>query len=350
MQESSRPSTKLSRTASSFAIKGRLVAIVLLVLWLLWSRGRGPAAEIVMVGGIFAALGLLQFSVIATRWDRSWSKYVFLALDVAILSTLVALAPVEPRVDLPQAFIFRFNISHYYFLFVAIAGLSLSPGLLLWAGVVGSIGWLGAYLHVYDVTENPLLWGDIPLQTTRDEFLGVSLSPNFLPAGSRFHEIVILLITAILLAVVIKRANQLKTPYRDGTSHVVFEPMDFLAKLAALVPKSRINLTRFHGVFAANSRFRSEVTPGRRGRQSDPLEKTPTERRRAMSWAKRLKRVFNIDVEVCSHCGGRVKVLAGIEEQSVIDQILNHLDRKGTWFTPMSLIPEGTGPPAAQPF
>jgi hypothetical protein len=27
---------------------------------------------------------------------------------------------------------------------------------------------------------------------------------------------------------------QLKTPYRDGTSHVVFEPMDFLARLAAL--------------------------------------------------------------------------------------------------------------------
>ena len=69
-----------------------------------------------------------------------------------------------------------------------------------------------------------------------------------------------------------------------------------------------------------------------------------------MNWAQRLKRVFNIDVEVCSHCGGRVKVLACIEDQPVIDQILNHLDRKGTWLTPMSLIPEGTGPPATQLF
>ena len=143
---------------------------------------------------------------------------------------------------------------------------------------------------------------------------------------------------------------QLKTPYRDGTTHVVFESMDFLARLAALVPKPRVNLTRFHGVFAANSRFRSEVTPGRRGKPSDLLKKSPTERRRAMSWAQRLKRVFNIDVEVCSHCGGKVKVLACIEDQPVIDQILNHLDRKGTWLTPMSLIPEGTGPPAAQLF
>ena len=43
---------------------------------------------------------------------------------------------------------------------------------------------------------------------------------------------------------------QLKTPYRDGTTHVLFEPLDFLARLAALVPKPRANLTRYHGVFA----------------------------------------------------------------------------------------------------
>jgi len=69
-----------------------------------------------------------------------------------------------------------------------------------------------------------------------------------------------------------------------------------------------------------------------------------------MNWAQRLKRVFNIDVDICQHCGGRVKVLACIEDQSTIDRILNHLERKGTWLTPMSLIPEGTGPPSAQLF
>ncbi len=45
---------------------------------------------------------------------------------------------------------------------------------------------------------------------------------------------------------------ELKTPYRDGTTHVIFEPVDFIAKLAALVPKPRVNLTRYHGVFAPN--------------------------------------------------------------------------------------------------
>jgi len=46
---------------------------------------------------------------------------------------------------------------------------------------------------------------------------------------------------------------ELKTPYRNGTTHVIFEPLDFIARLAALVPKPGVNRTRLHGVFAPNS-------------------------------------------------------------------------------------------------
>ena len=37
-----------------------------------------------------------------------------------------------------------------------------------------------------------------------------------------------------------------KQPFRDGSTHVVLEPLDFVARLAALVPRPRLNLTRFH--------------------------------------------------------------------------------------------------------
>ena len=43
---------------------------------------------------------------------------------------------------------------------------------------------------------------------------------------------------------------RLKMPYRDGTTDVVFEPLDFMARLAALVPTPHVNLTRYHGVNA----------------------------------------------------------------------------------------------------
>ena len=48
----------------------------------------------------------------------------------------------------------------------------------------------------------------------------------------------------------------------------------------------------------------------------------------AKTWAQRLKRVFNIDVEICEQCGGAVKVIACIEDKQVIDKILSHLIKK----------------------
>lgn len=48
----------------------------------------------------------------------------------------------------------------------------------------------------------------------------------------------------------------LKSPYRDGTTQAIFEPLDFLARLAALVPSPGVNLTRYHGVFAPNHGLR----------------------------------------------------------------------------------------------
>jgi hypothetical protein len=53
---------------------------------------------------------------------------------------------------------------------------------------------------------------------------------------------------------------QLKTPYRDGTTHVIFEPLDFTVRLAALVHKLRVNLTRLdekHPVYHPSGNLRS---------------------------------------------------------------------------------------------
>jgi len=138
------------------------------------------------------------------------------------------------------------------------------------------------------------------------------------------------------------RATQLKTPYSDGTTHVIFEPLDFIAKLAALVPKPRVNLTRFHGVFAPNSKHRVEVTPAKRGKgrpRQENEDKAPGQRHQAMAWAQRLKRVFNIDVSVCPTCGGDSRVIACIEDQAVIDKILAHLMKKGALPPPPELLP-----------
>ena len=133
---------------------------------------------------------------------------------------------------------------------------------------------------------------------------------------------------------------QLKTPWRNGTTHVEWDPVDFIAKLAALVPPPRAHLTRFHGVFAPNAALRAQLTPSGRGRRHDaavePADasandapRSPEEKRRSMSWAQRLKRVFSIDVTACVHCGGTVRIVASIEEPAAIRAILGHFVKQG---------------------
>ena len=54
---------------------------------------------------------------------------------------------------------------------------------------------------------------------------------------------------------------QLKSPYKDGTTHIVMEPLEFMERLAALVPRPRLHLIRFHGVLAPNAKLRSKIVP-----------------------------------------------------------------------------------------
>jgi len=147
-------------------------------------------------------------------------------------------------------------------------------------------------------------------------------------------------------------------------------PVDFIARLAALVPKPKVNLTRYHGVLAPNHRWRGEVTPSRRGKGLKVIDNTgarsPAECHAAracpafsgMTWAQRLKRVFKIDIEVCGRCGGAVRVIACIEDQDTmpdkagqaLDRILTHLRQKeqDTRIQPL-LVPPTRAPPGAWP-
>ena len=74
---------------------------------------------------------------------------------------------------------------------------------------------------------------------------------------------------------------ELNHPFHDGTTHILFTPEDFLARLTALVPRPRSNLTRYHGVFAPNSPFRRAVVPGSakpaRNKTKKPTIQTDTE-------------------------------------------------------------------------
>jgi hypothetical protein len=83
------------------------------------------------------------------------------------------------------------------------------------------------------------------------------------------------------------------------------------------------------------------VTPAKRtksGPGAEDVDKTPDPPHQAMTWAQRLKRVFNIDVSACPKCGGEAKVITSIEDPPTIDMILQHLQAKGTLPLPVIRI------------
>ena len=133
---------------------------------------------------------------------------------------------------------------------------------------------------------------------------------------------------------------ELKRAFRDGTTHVLFEPHDFIARLAALVPRPRSHLLRYHGLFAPRARRRQLVVPRRPARAraagSDEAPSPPTA---PMNWMARLQRVFALDISRCPKCAGEVRVIAIVTEPHVIVRILDHLQRRDPD------APEPRGPP-----
>ncbi len=167
-----------------------------------------------------------------------------------------------------------------------------------------------------------------------------------------------------------------RRPFRDGSTHVVLDPMSFLSRLAALVPPPRMHLVTYHGVLAPSARRREQIVPvtlpGRRDRkqpegdvpivpapegvlgtvaalleqrggkldteesrewegkrkreqEQERADGDPFRWQRRYSWAELMKRVFLVDVLTCPDCGGPRRLLAFILKPSVIERILSHL-------------------------
>jgi hypothetical protein len=125
---------------------------------------------------------------------------------------------------------------------------------------------------------------------------------------------------------------------------VALEPLDFLGRLAALVPPPRMHLTRYHGVFAPHHALRVAITPAGRGRGSRDAEtpERPVSEHVAMSWAQRLERVFAIDIESCRRCGGKLRMIADIEAPALIERILAHLEQPPKDNPPFAVCPACT--------
>ena len=85
-------------------------------------------------------------------------------------------------------------------------------------------------------------------------------------------------------------------------------------------------MIRFHGVLAPNAKLRSKVVPAQTpDADAHPCDAQAHSAAVRLSWARLLKRVFDIDIERCA-CGGKLKIITVIEQPDVIARMLTHLD------------------------
>ena len=131
----------------------------------------------------------------------------------------------------------------------------------------------------------------------------------------------------------------LKTPWSDGTSHLLLSPMELLEKRAALVPPPRFHLLRYHGVLAPRARDRDRIVPTQPVAESTAADRAasapPCGHR--LGWAALLARGLATDLSACPAGGGRLRIIAALTDP---DSIRTYLQGVG---------PSAGAPPRAPP-
>ena len=118
---------------------------------------------------------------------------------------------------------------------------------------------------------------------------------------------------------------RLKTPWSDGTTHLLLSPLELMEKLAALVPPRRLNLIRYHGVLAPNASARNQIVPAPlvEATSIEPTAEVSAQARAHRgTWAALLARVFDIDGTLCPNCGGSMRLIAALTDESSIRHYL----------------------------
>ena len=122
---------------------------------------------------------------------------------------------------------------------------------------------------------------------------------------------------------------KLRKPFYTGQTDIVFEPVEFLRRLAAAVPRPMQNMIRYHGIYAANARYRAGLQSLMPNRNSAPPPtmkgaNKPTPPQYRHRWADLIERVFGYSPS-CPRCHGPMQTIQVVEDPEVIERILIHL-------------------------
>jgi adenylate cyclase len=186
-----------------FAFRLRVVALGTIALWLVYSVPMPRVLYYLAIVVLFVALGAAPFLLKKyVRWGVPAIALIAL-LDAALL-TYALLAP-NPMLEetWPPQLTLRFHNVLYFFVLLAGAALSYSPGLVLWNGIAAAATWsVGVYL----IWSRPDTITDVPGGLLAPDGF---LSPYFVNVSGWQNEVVLMMIVAMLLAAAVWRSRRL---------------------------------------------------------------------------------------------------------------------------------------------
>jgi hypothetical protein len=114
---------------------------------------------------------------------------------------------------------------------------------------------------------------------------------------------------------------------KTGATAIVLDPLEWIHRIAAHIPDPGRHCQRFYGAYS--NRARVDVSSAD-GRSTDSMAKTHSHQENSDScrearstWARLLRKIFEMDPLVCS-CGARMRIVSFITDPRVVDRILRH--------------------------
>ena len=136
---------------------------------------------------------------------------------------------------------------------------------------------------------------------------------------------------------------RLKRVWANGTSALLFRPMELLERLAALVPPVGKNGVVYHGILAARAAWRREVIPRAQTqpRHFKKLCKHPSQQSRWVAWARLLWKVFGADGFRCPRCGGQMQLRSVVLRPPATTNVLRGLQLAASRAPPVAACSGG---------
>jgi hypothetical protein len=139
--------------------------------------------------------------------------------------------------------------------------------------------------------------------------------------------------------------------YTSDKGSKEFSPLDFMAALSAHIPNKFEQTIRFVGAYSARSRGKRLAVEAQALPEDSsysplpaPIVEPPSKRDVSRSWARLIKKIYEVDPLICPKCGSAMKIKAFITNTSEVARVMANLQLPNFHPPPALLTAEKSDP------